>query len=85
MFGVSNRIGGLAAGYGMVQELASVQRYVNRYYHYFDKNIREAAHTRILVACFELICVNRCALIRPGGLCACQAKISSVRMISFWF
>jgi hypothetical protein len=50
VFSAFNRIEGMPVGYGMVQELAPMQRYVNRYYHYFDKNMREAAHTRILVA-----------------------------------
>jgi hypothetical protein len=50
VFNVFNRIEGAPVGYGMVQELAPMQRYVNRYYHYFDKNMREASHTRIMVA-----------------------------------
>jgi hypothetical protein len=44
------RIEGTLAGGSMVQELVPMQRYVNRYFAYFDKNLREASHTRIIVA-----------------------------------
>lgn len=46
---VYERIEGLPAGIGMVHEFADMMRYVNRYYHYFDMNMRMASKLKILV------------------------------------
>ncbi len=42
-------IEGLPVGNGMVHELAPMMRYINRYAHYIDENLRMAAKTRLLV------------------------------------
>jgi len=42
-------IEGLPVGEGMVQELAPMMRYINRYAHYIDENLRMAAKARLLV------------------------------------
>lgn len=46
---VYTEIEGLPVGDGLVTELAPMQRYINRYYHYLDANIRAAAKMRLLV------------------------------------
>ena len=46
---VYTEIEGLPVGEGLVMELAPMMRYVNRYAHYMDVNIRAAAKTRLLV------------------------------------
>lgn len=57
---VYTEIEGLPVGEGLVMELAPMMRYVNRYAHYMDINIRAAAKTRLLV--------NRGAGIDPSEL-----------------
>lgn len=42
-------IEGLPVGIGMVQELAPMMRYINRYAHYVDENLRMSSKTRLLV------------------------------------
>ncbi|MDR0929785.1 MAG: hypothetical protein LBM74_08790 [Oscillospiraceae bacterium] len=42
-------IEGLPVGNGMMQEFAPMMRYINRYAHYIDENLRMAAKTRLLV------------------------------------
>ena len=46
---VYTEIEGLPVGEGLVMELAPMMRYVNRYAHYMDINIRAAAKIRLLV------------------------------------
>lgn len=46
---VYTEIEGLPVGDGLITELAPMQRYINRYYHYIDANIRAAAKMRLLV------------------------------------
>ncbi len=46
---VFTRIEGLPVGNGLVMELAPMMRYINRYAHYMDVNIRKSAKTRMLV------------------------------------
>ena len=46
---VYTEIEGLPVGEGLVMELAPMMRYVNRYAHYMDINIRAAAKIRMLV------------------------------------
>lgn len=46
---VYTEIEGLPVGEGLVMELVPMQRYINRYYHYMDANIRASAKTRLLV------------------------------------
>ncbi|MDO4355813.1 MAG: hypothetical protein Q4E13_04805 [Clostridia bacterium] len=43
-------IEGMPVGEGMVQELAPMMRYVNRYAHYIDENLRMASKARMLVS-----------------------------------
>lgn len=47
---VYERIEGLPVGQGMVHEFADMMRYINRYYHYFDRNMRAASKMRLLVS-----------------------------------
>lgn len=42
-------IRGLPVGEGLVMELAPMMRYINRYAHYMDVNIRQSSHIRMLV------------------------------------
>ena len=42
-------IEGVPVGVGMVQELVPMMRYINRYAHYIDENLRMSAKTRLLV------------------------------------
>ena len=46
---VHTPIEGLPVGEGMVMELAPMMRYINRYAHYMDINIRASAKTRLLI------------------------------------
>lgn len=46
---VFTKVRGMPVGVGVVSELAPMQRYINRYYHYFDVNMRMAAKGRLLV------------------------------------
>lgn len=46
---VHTPIEGLPVGEGMVMELAPMMRYINRYIHYMDVNIRASAKTRLLM------------------------------------
>ena len=46
---VHTPIEGLPVGDGLVQELAPMMRYINRYAKYMDANIRASAKTRLLV------------------------------------
>lgn len=46
---VYTEIEGLPVGDGLITELVPMQRYINRYYHYIDANIRAAAKMRLLV------------------------------------
>ena len=46
---VYTEIEGLPVGEGLVMELASMQRMLNRLYHYMDANVRASAKTRLLV------------------------------------
>ena len=46
---VFSRIEGVCAGEGMVMELAPMMRYINRYAHYIDENLRMSAKIRMLV------------------------------------
>ncbi len=42
-------IEGLPVGNGLIHELAPMMRYINRYAHYIDENLRMSAKTRLLV------------------------------------
>lgn len=42
-------VDGLPVGIGMVRELAPMMRYINRYAHYVDENLRMSSKTRLLV------------------------------------
>lgn len=46
---VHTKVPGMPVGIGAVTELRSMQRYINRYYHYFDVNTRQSAKGRLLV------------------------------------
>ena len=46
---VFSRIEGVCAGEGMAMELAPMMRYINRYAHYIDENLRMSAKIRMLV------------------------------------
>ena len=46
---VFSRIEGMPVGEGMVMELAPMMRYINRYAHYIDENLRMSAKIRMLV------------------------------------
>ncbi len=46
---VYEKVEGSPAGNSMVNEFADIMRYVNRYYHYFDYNMRAASKMRLLV------------------------------------
>lgn len=46
---VYTEIEGAPVGDGLITELVPMQRYINRYYHYIDANIRAAAKMRLLV------------------------------------
>lgn len=46
---VHTAIEGIPVGEGMVMELVPMMRYINRYAHYMDVNIRASAKTRLLI------------------------------------
>lgn len=46
---VHTPVEGLPTGVGMVHEFAPMMRYINRYAHYADENLRMASKTRLLV------------------------------------